>query len=83
MKKMVLNTNLFDFDGTLVGSMPSYISVMLRILDGNLNAVTTAKRAGLKICGVYDLSSFEYEDQIKKTADYYIKDFSKLKQRSD
>lgn len=29
------NTYLFDFDGTLVDSMPSYISVMLRILDEN------------------------------------------------
>jgi len=27
------NTYLFDFDGTLVDSMPAYISVMLRILD--------------------------------------------------
>lgn len=26
-------TYLFDFDGTLVDSMPSYVSVMLRILD--------------------------------------------------
>ena len=26
---------LFDFDGTLVDSMPSFISVMLRILDEN------------------------------------------------
>ena len=24
---------LFDFDGTLVDSMPTYVSVMLRILD--------------------------------------------------
>ena len=30
-----MNTYLFDFDGTLVDSMPSYISVMLRILDEN------------------------------------------------
>ena len=29
------STYLFDFDGTLVDSMPSYISVMLRILDEN------------------------------------------------
>lgn len=29
------NTYLFDFDGTLVDSMPSYISVMLKILDEN------------------------------------------------
>ncbi len=29
------DTYLFDFDGTLVDSMPSFISVMLRILDEN------------------------------------------------
>ena len=28
-----MNTYLFDFDGTLVDSMPTYISAMLRILD--------------------------------------------------
>lgn len=28
-----MRTYLFDFDGTLVDSMPSYISAMLRILD--------------------------------------------------
>ncbi len=32
---MNYKTYLFDFDGTLVDSMPSYISVMLRILDEN------------------------------------------------
>ena len=32
---MKYDTYLFDFDGTLVDSMPSYISVMLRILDEN------------------------------------------------
>ena len=26
---------LFDFDGTLVDSMPSFVGVMLRILDEN------------------------------------------------
>jgi HAD superfamily hydrolase (TIGR01509 family) len=31
MKKA--NTYLFDFDGTLVDSMPTFVSVMLRILD--------------------------------------------------
>lgn len=30
-----MNTYLFDFDGTLVDSMPAYGSVMLRILDEN------------------------------------------------
>ena len=32
---MKYNTYLFDFDGTLVDSMPSYIAAMLRILDEN------------------------------------------------
>ena len=32
---MKYNTYLFDFDGTLVDSMPSYVAVMLRILDEN------------------------------------------------
>ena len=32
---MKYDTFLFDFDGTLVDSMPSYISVMLKILDEN------------------------------------------------
>ena len=30
-----MNTFLFDFDGTLVDSMPTYISAMLRILNEN------------------------------------------------
>lgn len=32
---MKYNAYLFDFDGTLVDSMPAYVSVMLRILDEN------------------------------------------------
>lgn len=32
---MKFSAYLFDFDGTLVDSMPSFISVMLRILDEN------------------------------------------------
>lgn len=31
----MINTYLFDFDGTLVDSMPTYVSAMLRILDEN------------------------------------------------
>ena len=30
-----MKTYLFDFDGTLVDSMPAYVSSMLRILDEN------------------------------------------------
>ena len=32
---MKYNTYLFDFDGTLVDSMPAYVALMLRILDEN------------------------------------------------
>lgn len=35
MKTADTKTYLFDFDGTLVDSMPAYIALMLRILDDN------------------------------------------------
>lgn len=47
-------------------------------LDDNLNADTTAKQAGMKVCGVYDPSSDEYTEQIKAVCDYYIYNFSEL-----
>lgn len=47
-------------------------------LDDNYNADLTAKSAGMKVCGVYDDSSKEYEDEIKAISDYYIHDFSEL-----
>ena len=47
-------------------------------LDDNLNADKTAKQAGMLVCGVYDDSSKEYIDEIKKATDYYIYDFSEL-----
>lgn len=47
-------------------------------LDDNLNADTTAKAAGMKVCGVYDDSSKEYTAEIKRISDYYIYDFSEL-----
>ena len=34
-REVRMKTYLFDFDGTLVDSMPTFISVMLRILDEN------------------------------------------------
>ena len=47
-------------------------------LDDNLNADTTAKEAGMVVCGVYDASSAEYEEQIKNATDYYIHNFEEL-----
>ncbi len=47
-------------------------------LDDNLDADTTAKAAGMNVCGVYDESSADYVDQIKSVADFYIYDFKEL-----
>lgn len=57
----MIKAYLFDFDGTLVDSMPTYVSAMLRILDENNisysdDIVKTITPLGLK-----------------GTADYYIK----------
>ena len=47
-------------------------------LDDNLGADTTAKAAGMQVCGVYDDSSKDYVAQIKAVADFYIYDFLEL-----
>ena len=47
-------------------------------LDDNLNADTTARSAGLKVCGVFDESSREYTQDIRNISNFYIEDFSSL-----
>ena len=47
-------------------------------LDDNFNADKTAKEAGMKVCGVYDVSSEDYVEDIKGVADFYIYDFKEL-----
>ncbi|MBE6740470.1 MAG: HAD family phosphatase [Ruminococcaceae bacterium] len=47
-------------------------------LDDNINADKTAKSAGCMVCGVYDDSSKDVVDQMKKATDYYIYDFLEL-----
>ncbi len=47
-------------------------------LDDNLNADATAKKAGMKVAGVFDESSREYADEIRAITDFYINDFSEL-----
>ena len=47
-------------------------------LDDNCNALKTAASAGMKVCGVYDASSAEYTDEIKRITDVYINDFHEL-----
>ena len=47
-------------------------------LDDNYNADKTAKTAGMTVCGVYDTSSAEYEEEIRAITDRYIYKFSEL-----
>lgn len=47
-------------------------------LDDNYNADKTAKQAGMLVCGVFDESSAEYEEEMKGITDAYIHDFSEL-----
>ena len=75
------NTYLFDFDGTLVNSMPSFISVMLRILDENQiqyenDIVKIITPLGYKGTAQYfkSLGVPESEDKIIKRMNEYIYD---------
>jgi HAD superfamily hydrolase (TIGR01509 family) len=47
-------------------------------LDDNYNADKTAASVNMKVCGVYDMSSEEYTEEIKRISDHYIYDFSEL-----
>ncbi|MBE5798814.1 MAG: HAD family phosphatase [Clostridiales bacterium] len=47
-------------------------------LDDNLGADATAKAAGMRVCGVYDESSAEYTQEMKRLCDAYIEDFSQI-----
>lgn len=47
-------------------------------LDDNYNADKTAASVNMKVCGVYDMSSEEYTEEIKRISDHYIYDFSGL-----
>ena len=50
----------------------------ITFLDDNLGAVKTGKKAGMRVIGVYDESSADAMDEIKREADGYILDFSRL-----
>ena len=47
-------------------------------LDDNLGADRTAKAAGMRVSGVYDASSAEYEQEIRAVCDAYLLDFSEI-----
>lgn len=47
-------------------------------LDDNYNADKTAKEAGMRVIGVYDDTSAEYENEIREVSDAYIRNFEEL-----
>ena len=44
-------------------------------VDDNLGAVETAKKSGMKTVAIYDKSSDDYVEDMKKIADLYVYDF--------
>ena len=47
-------------------------------VDDNLGAVRTAKGAGVVTYGIYDPSSEEYETEIRKCTDAYLRTLTDL-----
>ena len=47
-------------------------------IDDNINAVKTAKAAGMVSVGIFDESSTEYVDEFKTMADAYVMNFCEL-----
>ncbi|MBQ7044868.1 MAG: HAD family phosphatase [Clostridia bacterium] len=66
-----MNTYLFDFDGTLVDSMPTYISAMLRILDEN------------NISYAQDIVKIITPLGVNGTAEYYINNLGLKKPKDE
>lgn len=46
--------------------------------DDNIGALSTAKKSGMKTCGVYDDTSKDYIEDIKSITDKYIYTFNEL-----
>ena len=47
-------------------------------IDDNYNADKTAKEAGMSVCGVYDDSSKEYENDIRAVSHHYVRELGEL-----
>ena len=43
-----------------------------------VSAATTAKKAGMTVCGVFDERSLIHQEKMKKICDYYIDSFEEL-----
>ena len=50
----------------------------MTFFDDNLTALTAAKKEGLVCVGVYDASGAQYEEEIRKVCDRYIRSFEEL-----
>lgn len=47
-------------------------------VDDNINAVKTAKQAGMISCGIYDDSSADNVEEMKACADHYVENFAQI-----
>ncbi len=68
------NPQIYIKTSEIIGACPKDIL----FVDDNLDALKTAKAAGMTTCGIYDLSSDGYTQQIKEAADFYVYDFKEL-----
>lgn len=48
------------------------------VFEDVITAAQTAKKAGMRVCGVYDERSRQYTTQLKETCDMYITGFNEL-----
>lgn len=67
-----MRTYLFDFDGTLVDSMPSYISAMLRILDENHISYAEDLVKTITPLGTVGTAKYFVELGLKMSVEYII-----------
>ena len=49
------------------------------LFEDALYSIDTAGKMGIKTVGIYDFSSASQQDEIRKKADIYIKDWSEYK----
>lgn len=68
------STRVYLLAAEKVGAEPSECIVF----EDVLSAATTAKKAGMAVCGVYDARGAVYRDKMEKICDYYIDSFEEL-----
>jgi len=68
------DTRIYKLAAELIGMNVDKII----FVDDNVNAVKTAKKAGMMAVGIYDESSAEYKDQFASASDAYVHSFGEL-----